>query len=45
MCCDSWGCKEWDTTERLKGTDEAISNKVLLRVVSKKAQVRSDKCK
>ena len=16
-CCDSWGCKEWDTTERL----------------------------
>ena len=21
MCCDSWGCKESDTTERLKCTD------------------------
>ena len=25
-CCDSWGCKESDTTERLNWTDSEVSN-------------------
>ena len=24
MCCDSWGCKELDMTERLNGTELVI---------------------
>ena len=27
-CCDSWGCKELDTTERLNLTDRALTQLV-----------------
>ena len=25
MCCDSWGCKQSETTERLNWTDDPIA--------------------
>ena len=25
-CCSPWGCKESDTTERLKGTELSLAN-------------------
>ena len=30
MCCDSWGHKELDTTERLNCTEQLINNIVLV---------------
>ena len=26
LCCDSWGRKEWDTTERLNWTEHILSS-------------------
>ena len=24
VCCSPWGCKEWDTTERLNNSEESL---------------------